>query len=111
MKSSVQSWFSGSRPYCSRYCAHWVSLRPPRRNEVRVAFGLRDGVAQQQHVAAFLDRHPFAAVVAAGDERIGAQIVRRIRELPVRGGGVAQDGTRDALASVGLSRITSGPSG
>src|ERR1035441_1829673 len=125
MKSSVQSWFSGSRPYCSKYFAHEVigaelvlrvqavllqilcplgQLRPPRRNELRIAFGLRDGVTKQKHVAAFLHRHSFAAVVTTGDERIRAQIVRRIRELPVGGGGVHQDVNKRRLSQRGAEQ-------
>jgi hypothetical protein len=59
-------------------------LRPPGRDKVRVAFRVRDGIAENQHVAAFLHGHALASVIAAGDERIRAQIVRRVRKLPGR---------------------------
>ena len=111
MKSSVQSWFSGSRPYFSRYFAHCVSCGHHGVDEIRVAVGLRDGVAQDQHVAAFLDRHAFAAVIAAAGDRIGAQVVRRVGKFPMRRSGVAQNGTSVALASVGLSKIQIGSIG
>ena len=79
-------------------------LRPPRRDEFRIAFRLRDGIAEQKHVAAFLHWHALAAVVATGDKRIGAQIVRRIRELPVRGGGIHQDVNERRLGQGGAEQ-------
>ena len=90
MKSSVQSWFSGSRPYFSRYFAHCVSCGHHGATKSALPSACAIGVAENQHVAAFLDRHPLAAVIAADRERIGAQVVRRVGELPVRRGGVHQ---------------------
>ena len=67
-------------------------LRPPLRGEVGVAVHLGDGGAEQDQVAALLDRHHVglvlrvlaAAVDLAVGLRIGADVVRGERELPAR---------------------------
>ena len=72
-------------------------LRPPGGDEFSVSLGVRDGVAENEHVAALFDRHSFAAIVAAEDQRIGAQVVRGVGKLPVRRGGVHQHGDQRGL--------------
>ena len=107
----MQSWFFGIEAVFLQIFCPLRELRPPGRDEVGIAVGMRDGVAKDQHVAAFLHRHAFAAVVAAEYQRIGAEIVRGVGKLPVRRGRIHEHGTSEALASVGLSKIQIGSIG
>ena len=71
-------------------------LGPPPAGEIRVAFHVSDGSAQQDQVAALLDRHfevflagTFAATVDLPvGLRINANVVRRERKLPLRRGAI-----------------------
>ena len=96
-KSSVQSWFSGSKPSCLRYFGPLLELRPIVAGEIGVAFDLGDRGHQDQQVAAFLDRHLVllgalaAAIDLAVGLGIGAEIVRRERKLPAIAGRVIHE--------------------
>ena len=87
-KSSVQSWSPGSNPKRSRYSAH---RRPPLLGETGVPLLLRERRERDEHVAAFLDRHPVRVRIGLtrlcvgshridlpGGERILPQVVRRV---------------------------------
>ncbi len=72
-KSSVESWFSGSRPFSFRYSAHLVSSGQYCVGEVGVAFHVGERGQHDQHVAALFHRHlvVFGALAAAVDLPIG----------------------------------------
>ena len=112
-KSSVQSWFSGSRPCSSRYSAH-LERRPVPVRERRAAVDLREAGHAQQHVAALLDRHLAllgllaAAVDLTVGERVRAEVVRREREFPGRRGGERQDRLELGLQEGGIEKEKEG---
>ena len=106
MKSSVQSWFSGSRPYFSRYFAHCVSCG--HHGATNSALPSSCAIASQRMSmlplsSTGIPSPPSSVPQAIG---IGAQVVRRVGKFPVRARPRNREsGTSEALASVGLSRI------
>ena len=90
-KSSVQSWFSGSKPLSFRYAAHRSSCFQYRPAKSALPLHLRDGGQQDQQISALFHRHlvlfrPFAAPIdLAIGVRICAEIVGSERECPALG--------------------------
>ena len=95
-KSSVHKLIGRIKTFAAKVLGPGGQRLPMALGIVGVALGLGDCGSEDQHVAAFLDRHVLGIGLAVG-QRIGAHVVRGERFFPAAAFGEVERSARSCL--------------